>query len=60
MNFSNDPLRDYQRHEARQEEALRECPVCEDCGEPIQEYGYKFDGYWICEDCIESYRRRVY
>lgn len=60
MIFSNDPLRDYYRYEAEQEDALKDLPHCADCGEPIQEYGYDFSDYWICDDCIEAYRKRVY
>lgn len=60
MFYSDDPAADADRYYTKQEEALKECPICEDCGEPIQEYGYHFGDFWICEDCIESYRKRVF
>ena len=43
-----------------QERQLEGLPVCADCDEPIQtETAYYFHGDWICESCIESYRRDV-
>jgi formylmethanofuran dehydrogenase subunit E len=48
------------RHEAEQEFELSKRPVCVDCGEPIQdEEAYYINNEWICEDCMECYRREV-
>lgn len=60
MIFTDDPLRDFERHSREQEEALDSLPHCVMCGEPIQEYGYEFEDGWWCEDCVEDHRRRVY
>ena len=44
MYFTNDPLRDFERYEAEQAEKTERLPVCEICGEHIQdEYGYCVD-----------------
>ena len=45
MYFTNDPLRDFERYEAEQEEALKKLPLCEICEERIQ------DEYGICIEC---------
>ena len=40
------------RHEAEQEKKLAELPVCEICGEPIQqEKAVYYNDQWICEEC---------
>ena len=58
--YSDDPLRDFDRWDAEQQERLKELPICEDCGEPItSESAFYIDASWICEDCIEEYRRDV-
>lgn len=50
----------WEMHEADQERRLAKLPECADCGEPIQdESAYYINGEWICEDCMESYRRDV-
>ena len=51
----------WEQNEFRQEEALRKMPVCEYCGEHIQdEYAYCIEGTWICEKCMnEHFRREV-
>jgi len=58
--FTDDPLADFNRWDAEQERRLARLPVCADCDEPIQtESAYYINGEWICEDCMESYRRDV-
>lgn len=49
----------YNRHEAEQEAWLEKRPICECCGEPIQDdYLYDVDGVIYCEDCMrESFRQ---
>ena len=58
--YSDDPLRDFDRWDAEQQKKLKELPICEDCGEHIQdESAFYINGDWICEDCIDAYRRDV-
>lgn len=60
MYYTDDPLMDYSRYEADQERQLEQLPVCEDCGEHIQdETAFYINGEWICESCMDSYRREV-
>ena len=53
----------YSQWEARdreQESWLGLRPECADCGEPIQDAeAYYIYGEWICEKCMDSYRREV-
>ena len=60
MYYSGDPLADFDRYEADQHKQLEQLPVCEDCGEHIQdETAFYINGEWICESCMDSYRREV-
>jgi formylmethanofuran dehydrogenase subunit E len=60
LMFSDDPIRDYDRHEAEQERRLAKLPVCDDCGEPIQDYYFEIHDDVLCPDCMEAYRKDVY
>ena len=61
MPYSDDPLLDFERWDREQTKLLDELPVCADCEEPIQdETAYYINGDWICDDCMESYRRDVF
>lgn len=47
-------------HNAQQEKALSERPVCADCDQHIQdEEAYYINGEYICESCMDSYKREV-
>lgn len=47
-------------HEAEQQRQLDRCRVCAECREPIQqEHVECVDGFWLCDDCFESYRKDV-
>jgi len=48
-------------HDAEQERQLQQLPVCEHCGERIQdEYAYYIEDTWICEECLkDNFRREV-
>lgn len=50
--MTDDPVRDFDEWDAEQTEQLKKLPKCDCCGEPIQDdYGYRFDGELLCEDC---------
>lgn len=55
----------YRSHEAEQERWLASRPVCDRCGEPIQdEYMWEVeDGYCVCEECrdewLHEHRREI-
>ena len=47
-------------HDAQQEKALAERPVCADCDQHIQEeFAFYRHGEWLCESCVDSYKRMV-
>lgn len=50
----------WEAHDREQAERLKRLPVCVDCGEPIQdETAFFINGEWVCERCINIYRRVV-
>lgn len=56
MTWTDDPLKDFERHEEEKEKWLASRPICDCCGEPIQE-DYYFDlgdNEHICEDCLNG------
>ena len=47
-------------HEWEMERRLARLPVCDCCGEPIQdEFFYEFDFKKICPSCLELNYRRI-
>ena len=50
--YSDDPVRDFERHDRRQQRLLDRLPKCDHCRKPIQDE-YKFDihGETYCERC---------
>lgn len=60
MRYSDDPLADFNAWDMEQARQLARLPVCADCGEPIQqEDAIYINGDWLCDDCLDSYRREV-
>lgn len=60
MFYSDNPLADFDRWDAEQNKRLEQLPVCADCDNPIQDYeAFYIHGEWICESCMDSYRREV-
>ena len=58
--YSDDPLADFDAWDKHQNKQLERLPVCMDCEQHIQdETAYYINGEWICEDCMDSYRRTV-
>ena len=50
-----DPIADFLRHDARQENELSKRPICFDCREHIQsDKCYNIDGDLYCPACMES------
>ena len=59
MCYSDDPIRDFLRHEAKRERELEKFPECSECGEKItDEYLYEINDELICEECLNRYHRR--
>lgn len=60
MCYVPDPLDYWLEHDQQREEALKKLPVCECCGEPIQEeYCYVINNDYICESCMEENKKSV-
>ena len=58
MYRTDDPHRDFLRHEDKREKELAKLPKCKYCGNPIQdEYAFVFNGKFICEECLDNYHR---
>lgn len=56
---TNDPIADFNRWDAEQEEWRKRLPKCNACGEYIDDYYYDIDG-GICQECLnERYREEV-
>lgn len=61
MIFSDDPIRDYNRHESmvkrEHEERKKRTPTCE-CGNSIIDFDYAWNigGAYYCEECITRAR----
>lgn len=59
MIFTDDPLSDFDRYDRQQEEWLNSLPVCDCCGEPIQDdFCYEINGELICTDCLETNHKK--
>lgn len=49
----------FEAHESEQDAWLASRPICEGCGEAIQDdYLYDVDGYIYCEECMKDLFRR--
>lgn len=65
MLWTDDPLADFDRWDAERErereEIMARLPVCAECDQPLEDdFGYYINGEWICEACMDSYRKEVY
>ena len=61
MSFTDDPIRDFEKHDAEQERWLQSRPVCSECGEHIQDEDlFDIDGDLVCEECLSDYMKKHY
>lgn len=57
MCFTDDPVADFERHDAYMSRMLDRLPVCDLCRERIQQdTAVVFCGSWICDHCLDSMR----
>ena len=55
MFYSDNPVRDAERWMAAQDQKLARRPVCDICGEHIQDdIAYNINGGLVCRDCLEN------
>ena len=60
MMWTDDPVADAAAYTEEQDRLLALRPVCDECGEHIQdEYMYVIDGKNICPSCLEDYREWI-
>lgn len=61
MYYTDDPVKDFERWDREQERALERLPVCECCGEHIQqEDAVRIGGDWYCDECIDGMREEIW
>jgi formylmethanofuran dehydrogenase subunit E len=59
MPWTDDPVADYDRHDAEQTRELEKRPRCSECKQHIQgEECWEFNGELICEECLEDNHRK--
>lgn len=59
MYITDDPIADFERWDAEQQERIEKLPVCSICGEHIQdEYCYEINDEIFCADCLDDEFRR--
>ncbi len=59
MFYSDDPARDFDRHDREQAKRLAELPVCDVCDDPIQEdFYFEINGENICECCMDRFFKK--
>jgi hypothetical protein len=56
MYRTDDPHKDFDRHDAERQKWLRSMPKCCECGEHIQDYVYVVGELMICDECMENHR----
>jgi formylmethanofuran dehydrogenase subunit E len=58
MSFTDDPVADFHRHDARQQKELDAFPKCCECEERIVDIMcFEYNGNPICDDCMKTYHR---
>lgn len=57
MHYTDDPIRDAENYQLDQEAWLEKRPICDVCGEPVQEDHFYTDGCIdvCCPGCWEQY-----
>ena len=58
--WTDDPIRDWDRHCEEQEIWLAKLPKCDSCGAALDEYVYVINDEVLCESCMNDlYRKEV-
>lgn len=59
MFYSDDPVRDAERYYEGQDRSLERLPLCDYCGEHIQdEHFYLINGESYCKECLDNYFKK--
>lgn len=54
IEWTSDPIADWDRYCEEQERELRKYPTCSHCGEHVTDVVYEIDGERYCEDCLNE------
>ena len=60
--WTDDPVKDFERHDAEQQKWLKKRPKCAWCDEHIQEESaiyFEGENEWMCDSCADSMRRYI-
>ena len=56
---TDDPVKDFDRHDRAQSKRLAELPECSICGNPIQDdHYYEINDENICPECLDDHFRK--
>lgn len=59
MPWTDDPLNDFHRHDAEQQNELDKLPKCDICDRPIQDdHYYQINGDNVCPECLDNHFRK--
>ena len=59
MPYTDDPIADFDRHDAEQAKQLEKRPVCDHCENHIQDDHYfDINGFKLCPGCLEDYYKK--
>lgn len=60
MFFTDDPVKDFLRHDRERERRLLRLPKCCECGEHIQqERAVCINDFWYCDECLDDFREVI-
>ena len=58
--WSDDPLRDFDRHDADQQRKLERMPKCAECRDHIQQKdAVCIKGKFYCDECLKGMREHI-
>ena len=61
MMYTDDPVADFNRWDAEQQDELEKLPICVDCGEPIQDEDvFDINGDLFCKECMmDNFKKKT-
>lgn len=61
MFYSDDPVADFNRYDAKQQSELDKLPRCSECDHPIQDdFCFEVNDELICDECMfKNHRKSV-
>lgn len=59
MCYTDDPIFDFNCHDAKQQAELDRLPKCCECDHPIQdEFCYEINGDLVCNECMDNNHKK--